>query len=529
MNSQIPIDSLRQWFNTKSRLAMLGLLVLLLAVVVWQVMNQKPSTIMCELMDGYSIKTSEKHRILLAFSAAGLNDYEFDGDRILVPKTERAKYLNAVAQQNALPAMLADEDVKLNPFMPRSQQRLLENTRKKRQIREMAMQLPFVAEAWFEMDWTESNRVFQPDRNSAVIMIQPVDNQSLNRQQVATIKGMISGAIADLKPADIVVTDVSVGIAYQNLDDVRQGQLIDLVNWRISRQRHYRDRIESVLSDYEGIEIDVQILAGNPLNPQGNQVAGKSTPDSMPRRLPKPLARESEQIEKPRVAANSIASVPDGTPPETVHMATQAAYVQSLEDRPSKDPRKQIETENVAQLPSFQQEIDGTPLAPPVADQPEVVNVLVRVPACMIAKRLASMSTSANPVSQQKVIDQIKADIIARVQPLLPAASFAGSFPISVVIATDVTPVSTNNVLTADLSAAIVKYWPLLAVLLIGVLTIFWMRWHEKTELPLTHSTNQNSANAPDAETLRTQLSNLIDQDPATAAKVIKNWIRQAS
>ncbi len=508
---------------------MLGLLILMLTVVAWQAMNRTPCKVMCELMDGYSIKTSEKHRILLAFSSAGLNDFEFEGDRILVPKIERAKYLNAVAQQNALPAMLAEEDMKLNPFMPRSQQRLLENSRKKRQIREMAMQLPFVAEAWFEMDWAESNRVFQPDRNSAVIMIQPADNQSLNRQQVATIKGLISGAIADIKPADIVVTDVSVGIAYQDLDDAGQSQLIDLVNWRISRQRHYRDRIESVLSDYEGIDINVQISAGNPLKPLGNQVAGKSTPDSVPRRLPKPLARKPEHIEKPRVAANSMASVPDATALDTVHVATQASYVESFDDSPTPDCRTQASSENVAQLPSFQRDIDGTSLPAPVADQPEVVKVLVRVPALTIAKRVANMSTSANPVSQQKIVEQIKADIISRVQPLLPAASFAGNFPISVVVATDGTSVPTRSALTADLSMALAKYWPLLAVSLIGVLTMFWMRWREKTELPSTDSTNQTSANASDAEALRTQLSNLIDQDPATAAKVIKNWIRRAS
>ena len=77
-------------------------------------------------------------------------------------------YLQAIADQKAIPPELRSGEQASsvpNPFLSRSQQQLLERETKKRQIQEMVVRLPFVEQAWFEMDAAEKRSAFTNRRS----------------------------------------------------------------------------------------------------------------------------------------------------------------------------------------------------------------------------------------------------------------------------------------------------------------------------------------------------------------------------
>jgi hypothetical protein len=202
-----------------------------------------------------------------ALGKAGLSEFKVENGALMVPQRAHGAYLHAVAENDAIPDHLRDEDDALpaiNPFMTRSQQRLITENEKKRQIRDMVTRLPFVEQAWFEMDTAEGGSAFEPARQSAVISIRPPAGTLLDAYQVATLRQMIGGAMAGIDPKDIVVIDVSAGYAHQDQASTPQFKSVSIEQRPVLEQKsHYTNRVREALKkygpEYADIGIDVQV------------------------------------------------------------------------------------------------------------------------------------------------------------------------------------------------------------------------------------------------------------------------------
>ena len=548
MNSQNPIDRIPEWFRPKSRRAMVLLVVVMLAIFFLQLMNQPVEKDMCNLIDDYSLKTNERNRMVFAFGAAGLNGYEIQDNQILVPKHERAKYLKALSDKKILPGDLADatrESQQFNPFMPRTQQQMIADSQKKQRIREMIMRLPFVAEAWLEMDHAREKQAFQKSTQTAVVMIQPTGGYSLDRQQVSTIKDMIAGAVAKIQAEDIVVTDMSVGVAYQNLQDSQQSQIMKMVSHKIQRRRYYQAQIERALAGIGNVEIDVDVQIDEIQKQE--RIAARREPEQhvatneVIREIPKPNRKVVQPARTVNQfgGANGVATVRNDEA-----SIVQATYVsantfgtakrtefqpQDFEPpkvvRPNVAPPKRIEKaseERFAQLPSFQRNVRAGDTPNVIKTASEVVRVVVRVPQETIEQLMVTAE-----VPRQEKLHLLKAEIINLVKPLLPNPSFATTFPIAIEF-----PGEPQIAALSPADRQIVKtletYWPLAAILLISLIALAYTRRSSQTGVQHVPPTELDPASSQDdAESLRRQLTRMIDSDPDTAAKVIKNWIRQ--
>ena len=126
----------------------------------------------------------------------------------------------------------------------------------------MIKRLPFVSDARFEFDREESRELFQPHQQTAVVMVTPHEGSLLNRQQLQSIQRTVASAIAGIKPHEVAVIDSNAGIAYDDIRELEQTQLIELVNWKMQRREHFERLLHTSLSpDFPGIEVAVQIQA----------------------------------------------------------------------------------------------------------------------------------------------------------------------------------------------------------------------------------------------------------------------------
>jgi flagellar biosynthesis/type III secretory pathway M-ring protein FliF/YscJ len=73
------------------------------------------------------------------------------------------------------------------------------------------------------------------------------------------------------------------------------------------------------------------------------------------------------------------------------------------------------------------------------------------------------------------------------------------------------------------------RVWPLAAVTLIAIFTAIWIRGRQKPASLNKQNVEHQASDESESQILQGHLASLIDRDPETAAKVIKNWIRQSS
>ena len=289
--------------NRRIRAFIIGALVLSVLAVM-QVNNLKRQPRMCELLTNSNMRTNDLQRMQIALSQSGLSEYKLEEHRLLVPVAQHAQYLQAVADNDAIPEELRDkkenERLSPNPFHSRVQQLSIERAQKKEQIREMVLRLPFVEQAWFEMDKSESRSAFEQAEQSAVISIRTPVNVSLSDRHVDTVKSMIGGAVAGLDATNIVVIDLSAGFAHQEHDDESTNLQAHYRRISYEEQRHYQTQIREILKQYPGVQINVRV----DVKPAQNQTA---TLEIQPLRDPVPTVTAATRL--PSAGANSFASI----------------------------------------------------------------------------------------------------------------------------------------------------------------------------------------------------------------------------
>ena len=121
----------------------------------------------------------------------------------------------------------------------------------------------------------------------------------------------------------------------------------------------------------------------------------------------------------------------------------------------------------------------------------------------------------------------IKDDIIKRVNPILPNAAAQNELPVAVVLEGDPSGEYAGAETWSWLRNSAKRHWPLVAVGLLGFISVLFNIMRVPDLHPSAESTSNASDYDPaDSEELKSKLANLIDRDPETAAKVIKSWLR---
>jgi flagellar biosynthesis/type III secretory pathway M-ring protein FliF/YscJ len=505
--------------SAQSRAILVGVLLLAILAVL-QVSHLHRNAPMVSLLEDSELSGHDLERMQFALGKAGLSEFKVENGALMVPQRAHGAYLHAVAENDAIPDHLRDEDDALpaiNPFMTRSQQRLITENEKKRQIRDMVTRLPFVEQAWFEMDTAEGGSAFEPARQSAVISIRPPAGTLLDAYQVATLRQMIGGAMAGIDPKDIVVIDVSAGYAHQDQASTPQFKSVSIEQRPVLEQKsHYTNRVREALKkygpEYADIGIDVQV--------EMFEVAPTQKASFQP-----PVAAKPESRFSAVMGTNGVASIYDQVDQQRTDESVQPIRTVDYGSRVT------------VALAVPQSLVDGLPTT--------------------FAKQGTKLQT---PVRQAK-FQRLSQELLGCVRPVLPQSSFQRNAPFPVSINMVHEPVVAAATWQEHVQTFFAKHWPSLAVLAIGLVMLSIMTRSstsdvmesEEAESPdivsiasVTQEPNQaEQATTPQPEHLpdatlaqpedyakrdaERKLNRLFEKDPDSAAKVIESWIRDAA
>ncbi|MEL7497288.1 MAG: hypothetical protein AAFN77_06725 [Planctomycetota bacterium] len=489
-----------RWLS-QPRVRAFGIAIAVLAVLaILEVNNLKHDPPMVELLSECQYENDDLQRIQIAFGQAGLSGFEIRDQSIVVPADQHAAYLKVAGENHAVPQLSAStSSASSNILMTRQQQKQQALNQKKMQVREMVMRLPFVEQAFFEMDQAESSSPFRPATQKAVVSIRCPKSAVLTDRHIETVRQMISAAVANLEAVNIVVIDLENGLAQQEMNDELTIQQVDFQRMVSNQQRFYESRIREALNEYPGLQIQVNVEMQE-AEPPVDQIA-----HSMPQMQSPPF-----QSSLPAPGANGVVSLEPEPKPAIMQVSHQ---------------------QNVATV--WKKQIAVTIDVPEsVIDQALGENVSNK--SSSTGNAAAIRQQTANRFQQMKRIILQK---LAAVLPSLEAKTEVSKTAVNL-IPSPPAPAATSNWSYA--TSLFVRHWPSVAVVLIG-LTLLTMVTRTSATLP-THvpaAADQDvlsiqGALADGTTTIdplepEVRLSQMIEDDPDAAAKIIETWIRDAA
>ncbi len=307
--SQTIARSLPRWLGSRVVKTIVVTTVVLIAISVYQLLTADYAVSQCELFPNCQLRNQELHQIRIALSKSGLTEHQIRAGHIWVPAKSHAQYLKVVADQDVLPAELrrSSQSASIgNPFLTRSQQLSIQHSQRKEKLEELINRLPFVEQAWFEMDSEADRGSWSNAPKQALVSVRSGPQRVLLDYQVQTIRELVSGAISGMASQNITVVDLDSGTAFQGeleFDDM--SQRIAAQRQAAHRQRLIENRVKETVYELMGDVLEVEVK----IEPWNEGVESCQLPQSTPSEvtLEKAGANQSISLESLKLDPQSPA------------------------------------------------------------------------------------------------------------------------------------------------------------------------------------------------------------------------------
>lgn len=206
------------------------------------------------LFGGQEFSQGEIGVMETALSQAGLNQYEIVGNRLRVPLNLRDKYTKAIADGNAVPRDILPTEASAassNPFLSSTAQHQMAKSQKIKKLEDMIRQNSKVAKAVVEYDERLEGAPFRETRVTCAVVVNPVGNYQLTRDDVVGIKNVIRSSLAGIKDSDITIQDTNSGQSFTGdmvMLSAAESELIRAKRWW---EDDYRKKISTQLAAYQ--------------------------------------------------------------------------------------------------------------------------------------------------------------------------------------------------------------------------------------------------------------------------------------
>ena len=204
---------------------MLGTVVLLSAGYLFVRPGSSPEV---NLMHGVPVAVGQLPLMEAAFAKANLKGYEFRGASIYVPRGQEADYMAARVAAGALPPPFGEAQHRaLNgntmfEIGPQHNERM--RIAKQDELSQGISKMPGIESAYVLYDVDNKPGAFRDKVITATVMVKPAAAGQLDQELVKAIRGMVTYAIAGLKPDNVAVTDLTTGRTwYGDPDDAAPG------------------------------------------------------------------------------------------------------------------------------------------------------------------------------------------------------------------------------------------------------------------------------------------------------------------
>ena len=227
------------------------------------------------LFNGEFLPPSDADRIEMAIATAGLNGWEREGNRIKVPSGQKAQYLAAVAKEGALPPnfhSLLEKALDLGPFVDDKTRRERLKAAREQQLSMIIRAMDGIEDAKVIYDVLEPRGMSQKGHASATVSVRPRPGEALDGKLSKMIAKAVAGAIANLKPEDVVVVNLGEGSSYSG-DVTAESFDTPYFQHRVAYESHMRQNVEKLLSFIPGVHVEVTAELSHALTKESRIIA----------------------------------------------------------------------------------------------------------------------------------------------------------------------------------------------------------------------------------------------------------------
>ncbi|MFZ5832854.1 MAG: hypothetical protein ACOY3P_22435 [Planctomycetota bacterium] len=524
-----------------------GLLLLAVVVSLGYLFAYQSTGPDIDLLNGMPIPAGQIDNMTVAFGKKGLNNYRISGTRILVPRAQRASYLGALADAKALPpnfgSYFRDQLADGSPF----------ETKDQREARRRVALQDELALTISNMTGIESASVFldssirygglsRENVCTAAVAVRPLGNGMIDDERLTSIRYFVTGAVAELKPENVTVTDLLTGRVYHGAS-LDGGMTEDSLYLQVQR-RHEQNLTAKILGALSYVP-NVQVTPAVVLDRERVSRTFSKKYDSKPVEL-----RVSEET----ATHTREGAAPSGRPGYVPQQPNTAATLAS--SRPTskeEDEETRRESMSVVNEDEMQRETVGL--------TPTRVTVAVGVPESYFIEVWHDRNDVPGQAPKQPdaaSLDTVRKEESLKIQEhvatLLPPSEGVAELK-ELVRVTSFPDVKPDAIPQPDLAQTSLVWlgenWGTLGLILLALLSLLMLRSMIRSTpivppskpLPiLTVQGNERDTDddeRPDApnrlrrfqgtgKSLRDELSDLVSEDPDVAANILKAWIGHA-
>jgi flagellar M-ring protein FliF len=526
-----------------------GLLLIVVIISLGYLFTHDISGPSADLMQGMSISPGLLPAMEAAFGKAKLTGYKIDGMRIRVPRGQEAVYMAALADAKVLPAnfdTIIDDDSGNGSYFETEKDR--EQRRKNVKQKKLSLFISAmngIERATVIYDSDTKGGLNREKILTASVAVKPTGSEHLDAETVSKIRHFVAGAIAGLKPENVTVSDSNGRTWYGNPENGGGADDNIYVSLKRTYEQDLRAKILNALSYIPNVTVEPTVTLDTTKNSRMHEVK-RDTKTTTVHELSTSTSRTQDSGgtsgrpgyagQQPNTSAvlgansaggskeeeeqskSEVFSVPSGSETETekvgltpkmakVSIGIPVSYFKSVwrERNPAKDAKEQKEPDQAA-LDQIRTEVTETvrkhvaPLLPQVegvADLTEYVTVSTfqDIPG----KEIPGPSTSQSALAWLGEYWNVLGMIGVALASLLMLRSLIRSVPISV---------ASEPVAALKIAAAPVG---------------------EKQSPEPAPSSVHRLRRFTGGPSLIDELSEMVKEDPDTAANILRGWIGSPS
>lgn len=510
------------------------------------------------LLEGRPFMGGELTSVQRALAEAGLKDWALDGNRIKIPSSQKAIYIAALAENNALPSdwnAAMDKAVEgNNPFRSRHEIDLTMQRAKQKELGMVISGFRNIEQASVLFDEVEKPGGLRRTKHKTASVSVKASGPGLEEAQVRAIRNLLATSYAGLNRDDVAVIDTTTGKSYYGAagQESEGGDNIYATR-KAEFETDWRSKILAQLANVTGVIVGVNVEMDGEIRSDSETVKIDTKPVPV---------RNSESTQE----STSVGPVTQGRPGAIPNGAAGATVGnQPAQIAESTGPRstQSVSTTTTDSVPGFQ-----VTKARTWGMRPQHVTAVVNIPASHYQKiwrqlnpTTAGDSPKVPDVAELKKIEgeEIKRieDTVTNLLPPLPA----GKSPYPLVKVTTYVDVPATLPSAVPLMTTITDWlsgnWRTVGMFLVGLVGLFMLRGMLRNNAaPLADSQQASAADGDqhdrEAESaveepspepilvmrrklsskgpnLREELRQLVKDDPDAAANVLRGWIGDAA
>jgi flagellar M-ring protein FliF len=497
------------------------------------------------LMNGEMFPAGQLPLMEAAFAKAGLSGYQVDGTRVRIPSGQEAAYVAALAENDALPPRFGEALDKAlstsNIFMDHQQREQLVRTAKQKQLSLFIRKFQGVEDAWVEVA-VETRPGFRKEQvKSAAVTVVTAGSRPLDAHQVNSIRKLVGGSFA-MKPEEVVVGDSS-GLAISgSVDAAFPGDPSEHPD--IARQRTFEQDLEQKIRTALGYVTGLQVAVSAKLS------AERIHREEQVKYDPKTVPIQSTETTNTRTMEGAA---PQG-PPGFQAQQNQRMALAAAPTRGNTEQEEQSEQQSVNAVPGTRTETEKAGLTL------ERASATVSVPSSHIERVWRQQNPAPSggqaPEPDPKALAALEAQETAKIKTvvagILPPVEGVADLTnlVTVGVFQDIPP---DPIPAPAMSQQALSWlgqsWSLIGVLGLAAFSLLMLRSMVRAtpvaaepvpaapNLPASAAAEPPAAVEPaekaaakkrfqaDEHSLRDELSELVAEDPDTAANILRNWI----